>query len=156
MSAAHFFFFFFKVRASKQVTRSRRSSVWPIPFFGRLLTSQSETEAGPREESWPRGTEAVCPCSAPVGRSHTLGVRGGGESRPEGGILYIIVLSPASPPPRVGPPNGHGSTPSHNDGVAHCVWRTHTSIAWGPAVPAAGHLPGWQWGWSTRGSSTGQ
>lgn len=46
-----FFFLFFKVRASKQVTRSRRSSVWPIPFFGRLLTSQSETEAGPREES---------------------------------------------------------------------------------------------------------
>lgn len=66
------FFLFFKVRASKQVTRSRRSSVWPIPFFGRLLTSQSETEAGPREESSPRGTEAVCPCSAPVGRSHTV------------------------------------------------------------------------------------
>lgn len=55
--------------------------MWPIPFFGRLLTSQSETEAGPREESSPRGTEAVCPCSAPVGRSHTIGPgRKGGRS----------------------------------------------------------------------------
>lgn len=74
MSAAHgdFFLFLKSVRASKQVTRSRRSSVWPIPFFGHLLTSQSETEAGPREESSRRGTEAVCPCSAPVGRSHTI------------------------------------------------------------------------------------
>lgn len=64
-----------------------------------------------------------------------LGGRGGGESRPEWNIL-IIVLMPASPPPRVGPPSGRGSTPSHSVGAAHCVWRTHTGwqitpVKWG-------------------------
>lgn len=61
------------VSASKGVTRSRRSSAWPIPFYGQLLTSQSGTAAGPREESSLRGTEAICLCSGPVGRSHTVG-----------------------------------------------------------------------------------
>lgn len=55
-----------------------------------------------------------------------LGGRGGGESRPEGNILCIIVLMSASPPPRVGPPTGRGSNPSHCVGGARCVWRTHT------------------------------
>lgn len=59
------------VSASEGVTRSRHSSAWPIPFYGQLLTSQSGTVAGPREESSLRGTEAICLCSGPVGRSHT-------------------------------------------------------------------------------------
>lgn len=58
------------------VTRSRHSSVWPIPFYGQLLTSQSGTVAGPREESSLRGTEALCLCSGPVGRSHTATGKG--------------------------------------------------------------------------------
>lgn len=53
--------------------RSGRSSAWPIPFYGQLLTSQSGTVAGLREESSPRGTEATCLCSGPAGRSHTVG-----------------------------------------------------------------------------------
>lgn len=65
--------------------RSHRSSVWPIPFFEQLLTSQSGTVAGPREESSPHGTEAICLCNGPAGRSHTLaqerGKQGGGADR---------------------------------------------------------------------------
>lgn len=63
---------FQSVSALKRVTRSHRSSAWPIPFYGHFPTSQSGTVAGPREESSPRGTEAVCLCSGPVGRSHTV------------------------------------------------------------------------------------
>lgn len=63
------------VSASRVVMRSRRSSAWPIPFYGQLPTSQSGTVAGPREESSPRGTEAICLCSGPVGRSHTVSTR---------------------------------------------------------------------------------
>lgn len=55
-----------------------------------------------------------------------LGGRGGGESRPEWNSLCIIVLTPASPPPRAGPPSGRGSTPSHSVGAARCAWRTRT------------------------------
>lgn len=36
-------------------------------------------------------------------------------------ILCIIVLTPASPPPRAGPPSGRGSTPSHSGAAAHCA-----------------------------------
>lgn len=77
------------VSASEGVTRSRHSSVWPIPFYGQLLTSQSGTVAGPREESSLRGTEAICLCSGPVGRSHTATgkriARKKGRERREGG-----------------------------------------------------------------------
>ncbi len=90
------------VSASKRVTRSRRSSAWPIPFYGQLLTSQSGTVAGPHEESSRRGTEAICLCSGPVGRSHTVGTgRGKGQEgwrgRKEGKnkkwthVIYVIA-----------------------------------------------------------------
>lgn len=42
--------------------------------------------AGPRGESSPRGTEAICLCSGPVGRSHTVGTgkrKGGRRSSTE-------------------------------------------------------------------------
>lgn len=58
-----------------------------------------------------------------------LGERGGGESRPDGNRINIIALMPASPPPRAAPPNGRGSTPSHNAGAAHCVWRNRTEAS---------------------------
>lgn len=49
--------------------------------------------------------------------------RGGWESRPES---HFIVLKPASPPQRVGPPSARGSTPSHSAGAARCAWRSRT------------------------------
>lgn len=61
----------------REVRRSRRSSVWPILFYGFSPTSLSGTAADPREESSPRGTGAICLCSGPAGRNHT----GGGEKR---------------------------------------------------------------------------
>lgn len=69
------------VSAWKGVTRSRRSSAWPIPFCGQLLTSQSGTVDGPGGESSPRGTEAVCLCSGRAGRSHTVGRKEEGQKK---------------------------------------------------------------------------
>lgn len=69
------------VSAWKGVTRSRRSSAWPIPFCGQLLTSQSGTVTGPGGESSPRGTEAVCLCSGRAGRSHTVGRKEEGQKK---------------------------------------------------------------------------
>lgn len=39
------------VSATEEVRRSRRSSVWPILFYGFCPTSLSGTAADPREES---------------------------------------------------------------------------------------------------------
>lgn len=61
------------VSASKGVTRSRRSSAWPIPFYEQLRTSQSGTAADPHGESSLHGTEAICLYSGPVGKNHTVG-----------------------------------------------------------------------------------
>lgn len=82
----HFFFFFKSVSYSEcrtfkllkpnrasEVTRSRHSSAWPIPFYGHFQTSRSGIAADAHEESSPRGTEGVCLCNGRVGRSHTVG-----------------------------------------------------------------------------------
>lgn len=61
------------VDATEEVRRSRRSSVWPILFYGFSPTSPSGTAAGPRGGSSPRGTGAICLCSGPAGRNHTGG-----------------------------------------------------------------------------------
>ena len=63
--------------ATDEVRRSRRSSVWPILFYGFSPTSVSGTAADPREEFSPRDTGAICLCSEPAGRNHT----GGGQKR---------------------------------------------------------------------------
>lgn len=64
----------FKPNSASKVTRSRRSSAWPIPFYGHFLTSPSGIGADAHEESAPRGTEEGCLCSGCVGRSHTVHV----------------------------------------------------------------------------------
>lgn len=80
-------------------------------YFISVMNTTSHTTVG-----W--ATERLCVFTA--WREEEEGRAGQSE------IFLIIILMPASPPPRVGPPNGRGSTPSHSVGVAHCVWRTHT------------------------------